>query len=276
MITFVPVGGLANRMRSIDAAVHLAQEVQTSLHIIWYQDWGLQARFDQLFKPLDIPGVTVTMKEASLSDLVLRDRPRRRNFYIPRLFHSFLYQSRIYEVQATELYNNSFDFTGWARNRNVWLASCINFYPLDDSDTAFGIFKSLDSLQQQINYVAESFNDAVIGIHIRRTDHADSIAQSPTALFIDRMKEEVNLNPETMFYLATDSEQDKTELKEIFGDKIITSPRQADRGSLQGMQDALIEMYLLSRSTRIIGSFRSSYSETAAQISGIGYEALTK
>lgn len=40
MITLVPVGGLANRMKAIDAAIALAQKVSTELRIIWYKDQG--------------------------------------------------------------------------------------------------------------------------------------------------------------------------------------------------------------------------------------------
>jgi len=50
----------------------------------------------------------------------------------------------------------------------------------------------------------------------------------------------------------------------------------AERNSLQGMQDALVELYTLSRTSRIIGSMQSSYSETAAQIGRIQCEFINK
>ena len=59
MITFVPAGGLGNRMKSIAAAIRLAQAVDDELEVIWFQDWGLGCRFDQLFKPLGIDRVTL-------------------------------------------------------------------------------------------------------------------------------------------------------------------------------------------------------------------------
>ena len=52
-ITFVPVGGLANRMRAVASAVTLAAKSDSDLSIVWFQDWALNAPFSQLFKPVD-------------------------------------------------------------------------------------------------------------------------------------------------------------------------------------------------------------------------------
>jgi len=52
-----------------------------------------------------------------------------------------------------------------------------------------------------------------------------------------------------------------------FGDRIIVLPDvDTSRNSVRGMQDALVELYVLSRTNKIFGSHQSSYSETAAQI----------
>ena len=48
-ITFVPVGGLANRMRAVASAVTLAAKSDSDLSIVWFQDWALNAPFSQLF-----------------------------------------------------------------------------------------------------------------------------------------------------------------------------------------------------------------------------------
>ena len=90
------------------------------------------------------------------------------------------------------------------------------------------------------------------------------------------MKEEIKKDEKCLFYLATDSEEEKEQLKKIFGKHLITSPHAANRNSISGMKDALTELYILSRTNKILGSMQSSYSETAAQISGIPYELLKK
>ena len=46
-MTLVPVGGLANRMKAIDAAIQLISGTDISLKIYWFRDQGLNCRFDQ-------------------------------------------------------------------------------------------------------------------------------------------------------------------------------------------------------------------------------------
>lgn len=272
-LVLIPVGGLANRMKAIDAAIALTKDIQADLRIIWFKDWGLNCRFDELFEPLTLSGIEV--KEASLSDLLLYDRPRKKNFYLPRLFQKLLFDECIYENEATKLFYKQFDFRSWAENKLTYIASCVYFYPQDERKL-FSVFHPIASLQQKIDEVCSHFGNHTLGVHIRRTDNIASISQSPTELFIARMKEEILQHEETVFYLATDSEEDKKQLTEEFGERLLTSPHKADRGSVEGMQEALVELYIISRTKRILGSMQSSYSETAAQISGIECELLKK
>ncbi len=272
-ITLVPVGGLANRMKAIDAAYHLAKDCGSKLQVIWFKDKGLNCRFDQLFQhPTDS---IITIREATFCDLLLEDRPRKKNFFLPWLPEHLKYDACIYERQATQLFYNHFDYAAWAKGRKVYLASCVYFYPQPD-DKFFKLFKPIASLQQRIDACSEHFNEHTIGIHIRRTDNIASITQSPTELFIKQMEEFVEHQPDTTFYLATDSEEEKQKLKQVFGERISMSGHAAERNSLQGMQDALVELYTLSRTSRIIGSMQSSYSETAAQIGRIQCEFINK
>lgn len=272
-ITLVPVGGLANRMKAIDAAYHLAKDCGSKLKVIWFKDKGLNCQFNQLFQhPTD---EILTIREASFSDLFLEDRPRKKNFFLPWLPEHLKYDACIYEQQATLLFYDHFDYATWARNRHVYLASCVYFYPQPEEEL-FNIFQPTNSLQQEIEKRCAGFNEHTIGIHIRRTDNIVSITQSPTELFIKRMDDFVKQQPDTTFYLATDSEKEKETLKQAFGKRIITSQHAAERNSLIGMQEALIELYLLSRTTKIIGSMQSSYSETAAQIGGIQCTFINK
>ena len=272
-ITLVPVGGLANRMKAIDAAVGLAQEANARLHIIWFKDKGLNCRFDQLFRSLELKGVT--LKEASWTDKLIFDRPRRKNFHLPRLFQRVLFDDCIYEHEATQRFYRKFDFLSWAQGKNVYIASCVYFHP-QTARPLFRIFQPIEKIQEQIKAFTDSFSRPTMGIHIRRTDNIASISQSPTELFIEKMREEIGKDEDCQFYVATDSEEEKKRLKDIFGERILTLPRAADRNSIAGMQDALVELYVLSHTRKIMGSMQSSYSETAAQISNIRCELLTK
>ena len=273
-MTLVPVGGLANRMKAIDAAIQLISGTDISLKIYWFRDQGLNCRFDQLFEPLNLPQVSLV--EASNFDALIYDRPRKQNFYIPRLFQSFLFDDCVYEAEATERMYHHFDFRSWATEKTTYLASCVYFFPPSPDKRLFQYFRPIPSLQQKIDEKARSFGDRCVGVHIRRTDNLSSIKESPTNLFIERMHSMVQSDKDVCFYVASDSNEEKNKIKELFGERIFTLDGDTSRNSVQGMQDALVELYVLSKTKMILGSVKSSYSETAAQIGQISCQFIKK
>ncbi|KAA6324551.1 hypothetical protein EZS27_026134 [termite gut metagenome] len=266
MITLIPVGGLANRMHAIASALSLANDCNTHLRIIWYKDVGLNCEFHQLFQPL--PYARVTLKSASLIDFILYDRPRRKNFWIPRVFQRILFDKCLYGSKVTILKSRDFDFLGWAKGKNVFITAYSLFYPLSCFPLS-GCFIPKDGIQQRIREQYNLFNKHTVGVHIRRTDNVYSISESPTELFINRMNDEIQQHPETLFYLATDSQEEKVRLKSIFGERIITLDKEISRTTPTGIENAVVDLFLLSKTNKIIGSFYSSYTEIAAELSGI-------
>ena len=118
-ITFVPVGGLANRMRAVASAVMLAGKTKSELSIIWFRDWALNAPFYQLFKPVDRE--VACLRDASRLDYALLDRPRSKNFHFPLLFQKLLFKSCLYERSITPLCNRHFDFERWVKKVAVFI-----------------------------------------------------------------------------------------------------------------------------------------------------------
>jgi len=53
-----------------------------------------------------------------------------------------------------------------------------------------------------------------------------------------------------------------------FGDKIITNHFDLSRTSVDGMKNAVVDLWCLAKTDRIIGSANSTYSTFAAQIYG--------
>ncbi|KAA6344927.1 hypothetical protein EZS27_007480 [termite gut metagenome] len=266
MITLIPVGGLANRMHAIASALSLANDCNTHLHIIWYKDAGLNCEFHQLFQPL--PYMRVTVKSASLIDFLLYDRPRRKNFWIPRAFQYVLFDKCLYDSKVVVLKDRGFDFLRWAKGKNVFLTAYSLFYPLRGFSFS-GCFVPKDWIQQRIGERYNFFNKHTVGVHIRRADNVLSISQSPTELFINRMNDEIQRQPETLFYLATDSQEEKVRLRSVFGKRVITLDGEISRTTLAGIENAVVDLFLLSKTDRIIGSSHSSYTEMAAELSGI-------
>ena len=267
MITFVPVGGLANRMRAIHSAISLAENDE--VQICWFKDKGLNCCFHQLFQPLSF--ANIKLKEANLWDKLLLDRPRKKNFHFPKLYQAIWFDACLYEHQT---HKNHIDYKQWKLSHNsIYIASYNQFY--QPSYKLSDIFVPTNEIRQKIETTCASHSTHTIGIHIRRGDHEIAIQKSPIHLFIEAMENAIELEEQTNFYLATDSESDKQLLIEKFGNRIITSPYPAERNTIEGMKNAVVDLYALSRTHTIFGSYYSSFSEIAAELGGCKLHILT-
>jgi NAD(P)-dependent dehydrogenase (short-subunit alcohol dehydrogenase family) len=225
-ITFVPVGGLANRMRAVASAVTLAAKSDSDLSIVWFQDWALNAPFSQLFKPVDRK--IACLRDASQLDYALLDRPRSRNFHFPLLFQKLFFKSCLYERSITPLCNRHFDFERWVKEGScVYMASYTAFQPYDYVWIS-RLFVPVEEVMEEVENRCRNFSDTMIGMHIRRTDNLASIRQSPIELFYQKLDEEIKEDDKVAIYLATDSEEVKREMKERYGDRIFCSGKKAD------------------------------------------------
>lgn len=258
-ITFVPVGGLANRMRAVASAVMLAGKTKSELSIIWFRDWALNAPFYQLFKPVDRE--VACLRDASRLDYALLDRPRSKNFHFPLLFQKLLFKSCLYERSITPLCNRHFDFERWVKEGGCVYMASYTAFQLYDYAWISRLFVPVDEIMEEVENRCRNFSDAMIGVHIRRTDNLASIRQSPIELFYQKLDEKIKEDGKVAIYLATDSEEVKREMKERYGDRIFCSGKKADRGSLEGIREGITDMYTLARTQKIYGSFQSSFYE---------------
>ena len=138
------------------------------------------------------------------------------------------------------------------------------------------LFRPTDEIIDEIKKRCSAFTTPTFGLHIRRTDNTISIAESPITLFIQQIEQDLKKYPEARFYLATDSEKIKERLRELFGNRILYSPCKANRNSIEGMKEAVIELYTLANTNYFHGSYYSSFSDLAAILSDRPYDILRK
>lgn len=109
-------------------------------------------------------------------------------------------------------------------------------------------------------------NDKIIGIHVRRTDHDMCKKYSTLDIFIDKMREALEEDGETFFFLATDDNEVENQLLEIFPGRIIVNPQKIwGRDSNDGMKSGIVDLLCLSSCKYIIGSYGSAFSAFAAR-----------
>ena len=125
--------------------------------------------------------------------------------------------------------------------------------------------------------VFERINENTVGVHIRRTDHVEAIANSPLELFFDKMQLEIEKR-DANFYVTTDDRTVEKALRDHFpAEKLIFYENKViDRDSKEGIEDATIDMLCLSKSCKILGSFNSTFSLIPSIMGGIPLEIVTK
>ena len=77
-------------------------------------------------------------------------------------------------------------------------------------------------------------------------------------------------------YLATDDEATKDAMRKRYGKRVIMSNAKATRESTDGIRDALVEMYALSRTCHIFGSAGSTFSPIAAALGDVPITILQR
>ena len=253
MVIIQPSGGLCNRMRVINSSLELARRKGCKLLVLWYCADELNAPFESLFQPVkEFKVINFT----SLKDL-------------RKLWYQLTARTRIsnenIENHTTDgtLDQDFFD----SIRLPAYIFTWEHFYPADEY---FKLFQPTEELQKRIDEVTQNFSDDMVSVHIRRTDQINSIAYSKTENFIELMNREIKANPSVKFFLATDDKEEEALLRKTFPGRIVSNEnRTLRRDSLEGMYDALLDLYCLSRCRKIIGSYCSSFTDTAAALGNI-------
>lgn len=257
-IIFVqPLGGLCNRMRVISSAVGLAKELGKELVVVWTQDKSLNAKFSSLFEHFPYKVLDVGLTSFGF-----------------RLFKRFLLS-----ICGFRKINNEWIIShARGKQSSTWIPSLAkekiyieafsDFYDVVD----FDIFNPSSKVKKDYCVGAK-----FVGIHIRRTDNEMSIKYSPTELFVNAIKHEIEGNADVQFFLSTDDPNEEYKLKSIFKELIIVhNKRSLDRNDPIAIEDAMIDLYNLSRCGKIYGSFYSSFSDVAAMWGNITKIVLKK
>ena len=89
---------------------------------------------------------------------------------------------------------------------------------------------------------------------------------SPTQLFIKAIENEIRQNVNIRFFLATDDAEEEKAICKTFIGRILCRPKKSlDRNCPEGIIDALADLYYLSKCSKVIASYGSSFSDVAAE-----------
>ena len=248
-------------MRAMASGISIAKKQGLKSVVFWNNSQGLRADFNQLFLPVDDNQIEIVENRKWLYNIDnTKDYLKR---YIPlHILYKSTYNYNIYN-------NNEKEFEISPVKKNL-LISCNSMSP--HYFQLEKLFKPQTHLQQRIDQITAVFPHNIFGVHIRRTDNAESIKRSPIEAFINIIQTEIDKDDTAMFYLATDDNNVKQQLKHLFSTHIITYLDDTSRNTLEGMEFAIVDLFCLSKTSKIIGSGYSSYSHIAAEIGGIEIE----
>ncbi|MEO0455788.1 MAG: hypothetical protein AAF152_04290 [Cyanobacteria bacterium P01_A01_bin.114] len=255
----------------MDSALMMSQSSAQKLRVIWINNANLGCAFDKLFKP--IPSIDlVEPKIASLyvepSEIIVSNKLKKGLLtHLSKLYKRAYFDRVIYPADMASIVRSSAENNRLAAIGTFHRGLIITDQPFYKSNS-YQNFQPIDSLAQEIAARTAEFNNHTIGIHIRRGDNQASIRNSPTSIFFEAISNEISRRPEAKFYVASDDLSVKQNLCEQFGKRIITSLEKTSRNTESGIQAAVVDLYALSKTQKIYGSYWSSYSIAAATLAG--------
>jgi hypothetical protein len=274
-ITVIPLSGLANRLRVVATSIKLARESNKELRIYWQANKYLNAEFQQLF---EIPETIAITTPPFKYLLLLRARSISRKLTKISMWYLRLFQFDFIflDSMAEQVWHNKINLQKEvAQSKDVFICSCqeLNYFDLED----YKLFIPKLELLNIIEEISNQFSPYTIGIHIRSTDNQWSKQNSPFNLFVEKIKQEISANPKFSFFVATDNEQYQKALIHDFGtEKIICYEKEFRRDVTKGIKDAVIDLFCLSKTAKIYGSYFSSFSYVAGRIGQIPVHILKR
>lgn len=272
MIIVEPCAGLGNRLLGMASAYAVAKKLDRELVVIWKRETGCNIRADELF---DLP-----MQVVEISENGYKKEPLARLAGDREKKKWRAKASRFLECDDMERIKQEEGYDALLRAIKQEPVIYIKaFGPICEVDAAsYAFLKPSAGIEKKGEPLFAQLGAHTVGVHVRRTDHTEAIANSPLELFVTRMKEELALDAETRFFVATDDATVKEELRAALpADRLLFNEKGIiDRDSKDGLMDALIEMLALSKCRKILGSYNSTFSLLPSYIGNIPLEVVAR
>ena len=284
MIYLKPVGGLCNRIRAIDSALILCQKHKQNLTILWIKDQTLNCSFEELFLIPKIEDYEFNIIEyTNESPEFYRSNWFRKIKTNDIKVNKIIENDKLHKTYSSKKYVDSLsaremDIIFYSKIQKLikpifenqktssYISSCYRLHPIENNYTSF--IPAID-ISKKIKDTTDKFNNT-IGVHIRKSDHKTSAKYSTTNKFIKAMHHTLKNYPETSFFLSTDNKNTKEDILSEFGDKVIVNEVDSyNRNDSSAIKDAVVDLFCLSKTKKIYGSYHSTFSQFAADLGKI-------
>lgn len=262
-LTVVPHGGLCNRLRVLLSALHVSRQLaDVQVDVVWARRAECGADFAALFQPIKGEGFGVRRGAFWLTPV------NRRNAHVPALLRSCWFDKQI------ALYHPSRDEGVEAllqRYDRLYLSTPYALCPYPPALAQQ--LRPTAALQAKIDACLQRFGlDASapsLGVHIRRTDNVQAQAVSTLEAFREGIRQFLQHYPQGIVFVASDEPVVATALAATFGEAVRFRPAESvQRARSEDIMGAVVDLYVLSACTYVLGSYWSSFSDMAAELGG--------
>lgn len=263
-IYIVPDGGLGNRLRAIVSGIFLAREIDAVPIIVWHRDSLCNVALDRIIQTDKLPARIITPPEPAYR--ALYEIPRRRNLMIPALLAPMKFSLRFYDEVNLRPYCD--DCPALLELVKKTGGKSLFFSGQEFYDFPRELFREIICPTNEVISRAKEIlagRNPEFTVQIRRTDHLIAIERSPLDLFLNIIRQKGSLP----FFLATDDQEVKRIVTSEFPDRVIINLSEANRGSSDGLIDAMAEIYIMSLTKRIYASADSSFPVIAAWLGSV-------
>ena len=237
-------GGLCNRLRALVSGICWAEDLSCRLIVSWpYDNIASYSRFEDLFDVGSLPSFVTA---------------------IPCQLGSFRTVP-----SATEM--ESLVAIAAGNGRPLLRLRSSDYFHESDPERWVRHLRALRPTQEILTRVSEVLERAPgprIGIWVRRRGHEKSAEESPLSAFLEAMRKE---DSETVFVVATDDDEAKAYLENEFPGRCLFPSRFRERDchrSREGMKEVLVDWICLTRCSRILVSYWSSFGYVAKDYGG--------
>lgn len=125
------------------------------------------------------------------------------------------------------------------------------------------------AIQDRVELMRSRLPEHYVGVQVRAAPatHPTTLEASPVSWFISRMGELVRENPRTHFFLSCDDPTAERQIGEAVP-HVTTLPAKGAYNTIDGVQSAVADLYLLGGSTHLLGPYLSSFVELAWILGG--------
>jgi hypothetical protein len=283
-----PQQGMANRMRAITSFQILARYSGRVFELCWAPSNGWSNEDMSVLFENDYPRVSVDEFEKYCQDGLALHKARRIVGRDDRGKQTWEWRDgsgmhQVFDLEAFPVVTykgNAMCYTLFdPATRARLLPDFVSAYQASLKE-----WRPVPSIRTKVESLASTFGPHTVGVHIRRGDawespRASGFRRSTDAAFIARMDAELVAEPRTNFFLATDSAATEERFRERYLNAVIANPDKRFVPSLprhpkDNQRDAVIDMFALARTRKILGNNYSSFSRMAAAIGGIEVETV--